>query len=63
MSAQYAKASPYGTVKKDYLPYLLTSEGTIDFTARMLADLRMGRAGPHTSDLTIDDMAAIWGAW
>jgi hypothetical protein len=63
MRSQYGKPSSYGTDKGDYLPYLLTSEGTIDFTARMarmLADLRTGRPGAYLSE---NDMGAIWGAW
>ena len=66
MSTQYGKSSPYGTNKKDYLPYLLTDEGTIDFTARMarmLADARTGSMGGNMSALATNDMAAIWGAW
>jgi len=63
MRTQYGKVSPYGIDKREYLPYLLTSEDTIDFTARMacmLADLRTGRSGAYLSE---KDMGAIWGAW
>lgn len=66
MSTQYGQPLNYGTNKTAYLQFLLTNEGTIEFTARFaryLADLRTGSTSPHTNDLTLVDMAQIWGAW
>ena len=67
MTENYGKPLPYGTEKSAYLPCLLTDQGSIEFTARMarmLADYRKGSKSPHgREDLSLDDMAQIWGAW
>jgi hypothetical protein len=57
---------PYGINKRNYLPPLLTDQGTIEFTARMaryLADIRTGHKNSHYTDLDLVDMAQMWGAW
>jgi hypothetical protein len=66
MATNYGQPVPSGTSKPDYLPRLLTDEGSIEFTtrmSRMLADYRTGTQAPHYSDLNLIDMAQIWGAW
>lgn len=66
MTKQYSQPLPHGIDKKKYLPWLETDSGAIEFTARagrLLADKRKGTTAPHLSDLSLIDMAQIWGAW
>ena len=56
MASHYGQPLLSGTSKPDYLPRLLTDEGSIEFTARMsrmLADYRTGSQAPHYSDLNL----------